>query len=518
MKKKLENLPSEWIPNNGGWKWDSLVDQANARLKQIGKHGKRATIKKNGKIKPGKPLVVQFSLPGEGQNSYGLNLPLTEKNLIKAEEICELISGQLVAGTFTMDWFYSLIGKPQRISSKEEEKPLTCGEMLEQYKAYYLKQRKDNKNPDSNWMIYYRHTEKIFLKYKDNLVSLKIIKEAIDCTENNSSTRTYTLNGLANLLKYFDNNDFKSVIKRYKSENNPKPKNKYIPTDTEVMLVYQNGFRIPPSCAKKWRYRYAQWQFLYSLLAIYGLRVHEAWNIKNWDTGVNLKNGDWVAFADDTENTDNEDEQGQHFYVQIEGDKYIPAILDPDNEDFLLCIGDETKTGYRVAFPISPNGVGRNCDWSQKFNIVQPLNLPDIPNALDYEPNTNKRKCTNATGGWFNIQARENGKVIRKSRYGFSPHALRHAYNIRGHKLGITQKMLADSLGHGLRMNSSNYTRHEGGLSKIQGIKQEMFRHSQKQSELEQLKEKVKYLETENERLRTELAMYKAVEESRKNN
>ncbi len=192
MNKKLENLPSEWIPNDGGWKWDSLVDQANARLKQIGKHGKRGTIKKNGKIKPGKPLVVQFSLPGEGQNSYGLNLPLTEKHLIKAEEICELISGQLVAGTFTMDWFYSLIGKSQRISSKEEEKPLTCGEMLEQYKAYYLKQRKDNKNPDSNWMIYYRHTEKIFLKYKDNLVSLKIIKEAIDCTENNSSTRTYT--------------------------------------------------------------------------------------------------------------------------------------------------------------------------------------------------------------------------------------------------------------------------------------------------------------------------------------
>ena len=59
--------------------------------------------------------------------------------------------------------------------------------------------------------------------------------------------------------------------------------------------IYNTGFEINPRCRKDYRYRYVQWQFLYSLLATYGLRVHEAWNIKNWDEPVTLKNGEWIA-------------------------------------------------------------------------------------------------------------------------------------------------------------------------------------------------------------------------------
>ncbi len=62
-----------------------------------------------------------------------------------------------------------------------------------------------------------------------------------------------------------------------------------------------------------------------------------------------------------------------------------------------------------------------------------------------------------------------SAKTTDKKKYGFTPHALRHAYNIRGHKLGINQKMLADSLGHSLQMNESTYRRHESDKSKLQG-------------------------------------------------
>ena len=512
MNKELKNFPSEQLPNDGGWHWDRLIDEANARLKQIGKHGKRATIKK---VKPGKPMSIQFSLPGEGQQNPGLNMSLTKNNLIEAEKICTLVTSQLVADTFTLDWFYSLVGKPKPV---EQEKTLTCGEMLEQYKAHFFKQRKNAKTPNNVWNTCYRHIEKIFLKYKDSPISLKIVKETIECTPNNTTARKHHLNGLAALLKYFDNNNFKQVVKRYKSENNPKAKSKYIPTDSEIIHVYQTGFEPKRNCPKKYHYRYSQWKFLYALLAVYGLRVHEAWNIKNWDKAVRLKAGDWIALADDKEDISNKNEGGQYFYHQLKNDEIIPAILDPENKDYLLCIGHETKTGYRVAFPISPSGVGRNCNWIKMLNIVQPVNLPDIDNPLERK-NSDKFKCTNATSNWFNPPCEykknkyKNGSNQETLRYGFTAHALRHAYNIRGHKLGVTQKMLADSLGHGIQMNSVDYVRHEQGASKIQGIKEEVLKHSIHQSELERLQEEIKFLKAENEKLQTELAMYKAIEQ-----
>ena len=526
MTKEFKNLQSEQLPNDGSWHWSKLVNEANDRLNKIGKHGKRAKIKVT--PKPGKPISAQFSLPEIGQKSYGLNLQLNQKNLIKAEETCSLITGQLVAGTFTMDWFYSIVGKSKKVT--KPEKPLTCGEMLKQYKTHYLRQKKDKKSPDRNWKKSYKHIEKTFLKNKDSVISLKIIKETIECTENNTPSRTTYLNGLANLLKHFDNNEFKQVIKRYKTENNPKPQKKYIPTDSEIMYVYQTEFEPKPNCPKKYRYRYAQWQFLYTLLATYGLRIHEAWNIKNWDKPVYLKAGDWVVIADDSEDINNEGEDGKYTYQQIKQDEVIPAILDPDNKDYLLCIGHETKTGYRVAFPMSPNGIGRDCNWIQQFNLIQSMNLPDIKEPLKEASNGN-RNCTNITTQWFNppgnYKKNKHNNALDNStlRYGFTAHALRHAYNIRGHKLGVTQKMLADSLGHGLQMNSNNYLKHEQTSSKIQGIKREISNQIQAKSKLQELEQENKYfkaenkhLKAENEKLRTKLAMYEAIEQARKNN
>ncbi len=238
-----------------------MIDEANERLGKIGKHGKRAKIKVT--PKPGKPISAQFSLPGIGQKSYGLNLQLNKNNLIKAKELCGLITGQLVAGRFTMDWFYSLVGKVEKVT--KPEKPLTCGEMLEEYKKYYFKQRKNNKSPNGSWVNYYKHIEKTFLKYEKQVISLKIVREAIECTENNTFNRVNHLCGIVNLLKYFDNNDYKSIIKKYKSENKPKPKDKYIPTDSEIYQVYQTCFTIHSYCRKDYRHRYSNFYIVYWL-------------------------------------------------------------------------------------------------------------------------------------------------------------------------------------------------------------------------------------------------------------
>ena len=524
MTKEFKNLQSEQLLHDGSWHWSRLVNEANDRLTKIGKHGKRAKIKVT--PKPGKPISTQFSLPGIGQKSYGLNLQLNKNNLIKAEEICSLITGQLVAGTFTEDWFYSVVGKENKVSNSE--KFLTCGEMLEQYKAYYFKQKKETKNPRANWKANYRYLENTLSKYNKEVIHLKIVKEVIECTENNTPTRRATLNGLASFLSYFDNKEFKQLVKRYKKENNPKSKNKYVPTDSRIVKVYNTGFEPKKRCSKRWLYRYPQWQFLYGLLAVYGLRIHEAWNIKNWNKPVTLKAGEWIAIAD-LKDTKNESEQGNYNYTQMENDKIIPAILDPKNEDYLLCIGHETKTGYRVAIPISPNGIGRNCNWIKDFNLLQPMNLPDIKDPLGkmYDDATSYN-CTFKTNAWFNPPTNyrrnklNNTPNLSTLRYGFTAHALRHAYNIRAHKLGVTPKIIANSLGHGMRMNLTTYTKYEQLNSKVDGFKQEFERQTNKKSFEQKLQEQIaylkdenKYLKAENEKLRTKLAMYEAIEQSK---
>ncbi|MDJ0575311.1 MAG: hypothetical protein QNJ65_09135 [Xenococcaceae cyanobacterium MO_234.B1] len=344
MTQVPKNLVSEQIPNDGGWHWNRLIREANDRLGKIGKHGKRAKIKVT--PKPGNPISAQFSLPGQGQKSYGLDLPLSRNNLVKAEEYCQLITTQLVTGTFTEDWFYSLIGKEQKTSEKQQEKVLTCKEMLEQYKAHYFKQQKGNKYPDSNWRNHYTHIEAVLNQYSTSFVDLKIVREIIEKTANNSPNRTKHLNGLVNLFKYFGNTEFKEIIKQYK--------------------------------------------------------------------------------------------------------------------------------------------------------MLQPLNLPDMLNPLKKRGNT--IPCSNNTAHWF-----------KRKKYGFTPHALRHAYNIRGHKLGINQKILADSLGHGLRMNDSTYLKNEGDLSKLQGLMQAITEDKVKRSEIEILKAEIEHLKVENGKLRTKLAMYEAI-------
>ena len=451
--------------------------------------------------KPNKPISAQFSLPDIGQKQYGLDLPLTKNNLAKAEQYCTLITSHLVAGTFTDDWLSALIGKEHLNEATEQERVLTSMEMLEQYKVHYFKQRKNNKSTSKNWYTNNCHIEKVLNQY-DKPINLKIIREIIECTENNSLARAKHLNALANLLRHFDNSEFKDIIKKYKSENKPKPQNKHIPDDIEIMNVYEYGFQLDLRCPKIYRYRYEQWQFLYGLLATYGIRVHEAWNIKNWHHPVTLKDGDWLAIDDDGENIDNEDDDNKYVWQKYQGSNLtIPAIVYRTNTNHLLAIGHRTKTGYRVAFPLSPNGH----DWVKEFNLLETLNLPKIDDPLTCfgSENSGSFKCTTKTGQWF-----------KKKNYGFTPHALRHAYNIRGHKLGVNQKVLCDSLGHGLQMNSSTYLRHKGDNSKLQGILEAVSKDKQSRSEVEILKAENKQLELENERLRAELTMYKAIEKT----
>ena len=469
------------------------MNEANGRLKQIGKQGKRATI-----VAKKSSLSLQFTFKdgnGNSQKNPGLGaISVSASGIREAEKIAQMVTNQLTANSFTWEWYNKIIGK----DTSEQAKQLTCKEMVEQYKKHYFKQRQDNKTPQNTWYISCRNIESI-LGSLNKPLSLSLIRQVVECTPNNSEVRRSTLNGLAVFLNYFDIADYKRVIKEYKANNKIKRKSRNVPSDDKIIEVYRTGFIPDENCRKDFRYRYPQWQFLFGLLATYGLRIHEAWNIANWDEPVTLKNGDWLTVDTDDDNIIKVQRSGE--------DLTIPAILDPTNENHILCIKHATKTGYRMAFPISPEGH----NWIEEFNLLQPLNLPDIKEPLG---RTGRGKtsynCTKRTCTRFNEQ-----------KYGFTPHDLRHAYNQRGHYLGYNPKVLADSLGHSLTMNTTGYLRHTSDFTKLEGMITAIKKDNSKRSENELLKEenealkaKNKALENEIELLKTKLQLNQTLKES----
>ena len=493
----MTKLVSKQHTNDGGYHVERLVKEANARLKQIGRQGKRATI-----VARKSSLTLQFTFKdGEGrpQKNVGLGaIPMSAKGILEAEKIAQLVTGQLVAGRFTWDWFNSLIGKP----TSEQTKQLTCKEMVEQYKKHFFKQRGNNKSVKEDWFKRGKPIEEN-IGNEGKPLSLSLIKKIIETKANNSTARGTIINGLVELLKYFNNTDYKEIIKEYKANNNPKCKKRNVPSDDKITEVQRNGFTPNPRTNKRYLHRCPQWQFLYGLLATYGLRIHEAWNIANWDKPVTLQNGDWVAVDVDDDNK-----------IEMQrdnGDLIIPAILDPSNKEYFLCIKDSTKTGYRIAAPLSPEGH----NWIEEFNLLQPLNLPDIKNPLKkVGANETGTNSTTGTCRWF-----------KRKEYGFRPHDLRHAYNHRGHQLGYNPKALADSLGHSIKMNNNNYLRHMSDEVKLEGMKNAIAKEQNKRSRVEKLENELKALkaqleakDNEIELLKTKLKMYEAIEESKTNN
>ena len=475
----MNKLISEQIPNDGGYHIKWLVDEANGRLKQIGKQGKRATI-----VAKKTSLSLQFSFKdgnGRPQKNVGLGaISVSPNGILEAEKLAQMVTNQLVANQFTWDWFNALIGK----DTSEQNKQLTCKEMVEQYKKHYFKQRKDNKNVKQSWYARCQAIEDVIGEI-DKPLTLSLLKQIIETKENNTNARKVVIQGLIGLLKYFDNSDYKNVIKEYKAHNKPKSKKRNVPSDPRIIEVFQKGFDIPKVGNKKYDYRFTQWRFLFGLLATYGLRVHEAWNIANWDKAAMFKDNDWIALdADDDNSID---------LLRDTGNIVIPAILDPNNKEYLLCIKHNTKTGYRVTSPLSPEGH----NWIKEFNLLQSFNLPDIENPLERSnKGRGSHNCTRGACQWF-----------RTHEYGFTPHDLRHAYNHRGHRLGFNPKALADSLGHSVTMNSTGYLRHMSNNVKLQGIKDAINKEQTKRSKLEELELENKALKAENTALKNQIQL-----------
>uniref|UniRef100_UPI001CC94F1D hypothetical protein n=1 Tax=Oscillatoria salina TaxID=331517 RepID=UPI001CC94F1D len=414
--------PSEaW--KDGSYNIPHLVTEANERIKKAGEYGSTAAIC----IKKGS-LEIQFSHPtllgsnGKAKrqsvrnNWGGANTPINTRHLVEAETVATKITQALTSGTYTDEWKDELIGrKPkQRQQSpavQSVKDKVTFHDAWEVINNDWEGRKKKNKNPGA---VYYQNFSR-FESWQNNgnEFTLKALSQWLSDSKLQGGIKLRHLLAIKRNSAILElPNKYLAWIEKESESIVTQKRNSYLPDDKEIENVWKEAKQkcVIEAYRKINAIRNMKSLRLYGILAIYGLRVHEAFFIMNWDNPVVIKNGEFIVIDDDGENDPKE-------AIEYQGnDKIIPAINDPNNTEKILVI-EKGKTGKRLALPFMPKGK----NWFETFDLVnQPLTevLPDYKNPQE------RTRAGYRTGNMYAGWMRENIKL-------FTAHKLRHACNIR---------------------------------------------------------------------------------------
>ncbi|PAX51186.1 site-specific integrase [Brunnivagina elsteri] len=230
---------------------------------------------------------------------------------------------------------------------------------------------------------------------QDMPLSLDVLEDALEKTKPNTSSRFFLS---WQLKKFCDFCDFDGVkiVNSYATPK-PNPAIRTIPLDEEIIEGFNLiGCPLSPFASKDNITFPEQWQWAYGMLATYGLRPHELFAV------------DLDAFTG-SENT---------FHL---------LRLNPS-------LTEGTKTGERICGvpPIHPH-------WVELFDL--------------------KNVKPPVTGGTLSNQAAKVHIRFRNVNLDFRPYDLRHAFAIRGHRLQVPIKTMADYMGHSVQEHTKTYQR-----------------------------------------------------------
>ncbi|WP_414576721.1 integrase [Anabaena sp. CCY 9402-a] len=278
---------------------------------------------------------------------------------------------------------------------------------------------------------------------QDVTMSAQALEEALEKTKPNTSSRFFLVWQLKKFCDFCGIDDLKTIY-AYATPN-PLPTIRKIPSDEEIVQGYFTiGMPLSAYTSKDNITLPEQWQWAYGMLATYGLRPHELFAV------------DLEAFID-LRNT---------FHL---------VNLNPS-------LTGGTKTGERSCGipPLHPH-------WVELFKLKN-IRLP-----------YNEGKLSNKTAKLY-IRFRNND-------LGFRPYDLRHAYAIRGHRLRVPIKTMADYLGHTVQEHTKTYQRWMNEDTNLE-IYKEVVIHRQGTSK-EAMKERINELEAETLALKAENATLK---------
>ncbi|NET03060.1 MAG: site-specific integrase [Sphaerospermopsis sp. SIO1G1] len=374
-------------------KFNQELDKVKSRLK-----GSKVKV---GLVVHCDSIQLQASLPirpgdvdrkGTGQKQYkiSLGIPANLDGLKTAEEEAHEL-GKLIARK-QFEWNDKYLGKLAKKSSIQ-----SVGDVLKDFEVEYFKTRKKTEKS--------LHTFSYYLDYlhryvgTDTLLTQESLEKALSSLTNDHAKRNgiKTLNVLKNTLKITSFNLDNLKVKK------PESRTRDIPSDEDVVRYHQYFYNysinrkgtIKVSCVDSWKL----WQWVYGMLATYGLRPRELF--------VNPDVEWW---------------------------------LNSENKDNTWKVAPETKTGYREVVPLHPG-------WVELFDLknTELLNLLIVQTegrTSFKEINTIRVNCSS----WF-----------RRVKIPFTPYDLRHAWAIRAHIMGVPIKAAADNLGHSVEIHTEIY-------------------------------------------------------------
>lgn len=332
MPSPSQPIPQERIPKNIAT-IDSQIAQINQRLKvarlgfQIERRGQKLSLRGTLPPRPGSTRLQSY------QQRISLNLPATTAGLKQAEQEVKIIAAQLIQNTFDWRQYLPMTGGG-RLSQMD------ISEKIAAFKASFFEQtaEKSAHIPTSNpanslanssaasvkttwetaYLPYFRKLEAI-VQASARLSLAEAIYATIQSTRANSRSRQICCTALGNLAEFLNLElpiDLKTLWGNYSSSHT---QIRNLPSDAQIVEVFQ---QIPNPT----------WQFVYGIMATYGLRNHE------------------VFFCDYT------------------------ALSQADPESSIEVL-DTTKTGNHQVWPFHP-------DWVELFRLRQ-VNLPPIETDLN---------------------------------------------------------------------------------------------------------------------------------------
>lgn len=296
---------------------DQRITQTNQRLKaaQMGLHierrGQKLSLRGTLPPRPGSHRLRPY------QQRISLNVPATPAGLKQAEQEVKIIAAQLIQHTFDWQQYLPVTGGG-RLSQMD------LSQKLEAFKAHFFEQAHQTSKAaagkttwNTAYLPYLRKLESI-LQSSSQLNLAEAIYATVQSTRPNSRSRQVCCTALGALAEFLNLDlpiDLKTLWGSYSAS---RTQIRHLPSDSQIIEVYH---QIPNPA----------WQFVYGMMATYGLRNHE------------------VFFCD-------------------------CRALQAGQPEAMIEVLKVTKTGYHEVWPFYP-------EWVDLFNLRQ-LNLPPVSTDL----------------------------------------------------------------------------------------------------------------------------------------
>ncbi|HLO87927.1 MAG TPA: site-specific integrase [Nostocaceae cyanobacterium] len=426
-------------------KFEKNLEAAKARLKaaktKVGLKVTGGTIQLQASL-PIKPGDIDTKGTGYKQYKISLNIPANLDGLKTAEEEAYEL-GKLIARQ-TFEWNDKYLGKVARKANEIK----SVGDVLEDFEIEYFKTHKMTEK-SKHTFSYYKDYLRRLVGLETLLVQDEINKKLAELTSDSAKySAIKTLKVLKSTLK-LDNLSFEGVKNRQ-----PKSQVREIPSDEEIIKGYQYFEEYATNrkltLRKDYKDTWKMWQWVYGMLATYGLRPRE-------------------------------------IFVKPDIDWWFSA----ENKDNTWKVHPETKTGYREALPLYP-------EWLQLFNLKD----------LECLQLLNNQVCNKESFADINIIRMNCSSWFRRVGLPFTPYDLRHAWAIRAHIMGIPIKAAADNLGHSVEIHTEIYQK----WFSLENRKKVIKLAIDKKDDYETLKEENTRLKSEVEYLRQVVAKYREQE------